>query len=104
MALFPSLLWLHNIPYSKRMRRLAGVSDSVDLTDAMISNIQETVSDRGLESCSPWVPRELEMPGLLENNHDKYSVVRHTHTHTQHATRTDTHPASSSSFHLLMDT
>ena len=68
------------------MRRLAGVSDSVDLTDAMISNLQETVSDRGLESCSPWVPRELEMPGLLENNHNKYSVVRHTHTHT-HATR-----------------
>ena len=87
------------------MRRLAGVSDSVDLTDAMISNLQETVSDRGLESCSPWVPRELDMPGLLENNHNKYSVVRHTDTHTHtHETRTDTHPASSSSFHLLMDT
>ena len=48
------------------MRRLDGITDSVDMS---LSNLQELVKDRGsLACCSPWGHKELDTTERLNNN------------------------------------
>ena len=50
----------------QRIRRLDGISDSVDMS---LSNLQELVKDRGsLACCSPWGHKELDTTERLNNN------------------------------------
>ena len=51
----------------QRMRWLDGIINSMDTS---LSKLRETVKDREawLQSCSPWVCKELDTTELLNNN------------------------------------
>ena len=85
VALFHSFSWLHNIPYSKRMRWLEGIND---VTDMNLGKLQEILRDR--EAWSTVVQgftKSWTLLGYWTKQQIfccEIHIQTHTHAHTLH--------------------